>query len=322
MGDSVFLGVWTNWSRGAILGPTLTTTKTFGNLLIAFTAFFVAFLASRAWSILCFLLHTYYSSPQYEDAIYHQRQIILRNSTSPESGLVSLLQMLWAWKRFKAKSTRLVRIIVPLTLSLICLTLFTFAGGFSSKISTSVGDEVLIQSESCGFNGRIETQEDELALQSRYAEKSNNALNYAQQCYGTNVSRLLDCNKFALPRLPKETSNSNAECPFSPEICQSKSNLRLDSGYIESHSHFGINAHPDLRFLWRYVLHCGPLRTEGYTTSVVDNNTTWAMYHYGNRTNGRAGPISADYIYREEDVESQYRVTPGESLPGTSFKLK
>lgn len=48
---SVHIGTWTNWSRGRVMGATLTTTRQYGNLLIAFTAFFVSFVASRFWKM-------------------------------------------------------------------------------------------------------------------------------------------------------------------------------------------------------------------------------------------------------------------------------
>jgi hypothetical protein len=38
----VYLGVWTNWSRGQVMGSTLTLDRRNGSLLIAFLAFFVA----------------------------------------------------------------------------------------------------------------------------------------------------------------------------------------------------------------------------------------------------------------------------------------
>lgn len=39
--NSVHLGVWTNWSRGSIMGATLTLDQSHGNLLIALTAIFI-----------------------------------------------------------------------------------------------------------------------------------------------------------------------------------------------------------------------------------------------------------------------------------------
>lgn len=98
-GDDVYLGQWTNWSRGPILGPTLTMTQENGKYLIAFIAFFTAFIATRFWKMCCFFLHRFYSTDQPSSAPYHQRQAVLRNSSSPESGLVSLLLLCWAWRR-------------------------------------------------------------------------------------------------------------------------------------------------------------------------------------------------------------------------------
>jgi hypothetical protein len=43
----VRLGTWVNWSRGQIMGATLTLRRQDADLLIAFTAFFVAFVANR-----------------------------------------------------------------------------------------------------------------------------------------------------------------------------------------------------------------------------------------------------------------------------------
>lgn len=53
----VHLGLWTDWSRGAVFGRTLTMTRGNANLLIAFTASFVAIVATRFWRILCLAIH-------------------------------------------------------------------------------------------------------------------------------------------------------------------------------------------------------------------------------------------------------------------------
>lgn len=71
----VYLGVWTNWSRGRILGATLTLERTYGLLLLSFTATFVGFVASRSWRIITLVLHRIYSTPEPRDALHHQRQV-------------------------------------------------------------------------------------------------------------------------------------------------------------------------------------------------------------------------------------------------------
>jgi hypothetical protein len=104
--NNVYLGVWTNWSKGTVMGATLTITRQQGDLLIAFTGFLIPFVASRFWRILCFILHLYYSTSKPEDAIYHQQQVILRNSSSPDTGLVSLFRLLWSWSSHHSTETR------------------------------------------------------------------------------------------------------------------------------------------------------------------------------------------------------------------------
>ncbi|KAK9773829.1 putative Carboxylic ester hydrolase [Seiridium cardinale] len=45
--------VWINWSRGRVLGATLTVSNSNGALAIDFTAFFISLVASRFWRIVC-----------------------------------------------------------------------------------------------------------------------------------------------------------------------------------------------------------------------------------------------------------------------------
>lgn len=71
----VYLGTWTNYSRGRILGATLTLESRYGLLLLSFTATFVGFVASRFWRIITLILHRIYSTPEPRDALHHQRQV-------------------------------------------------------------------------------------------------------------------------------------------------------------------------------------------------------------------------------------------------------
>ena len=54
----VYLGVWTNWSRGKVYGLTLTLRRQEANLLVAFTAFFIAFVG-RAYRIFLLSSHSF-----------------------------------------------------------------------------------------------------------------------------------------------------------------------------------------------------------------------------------------------------------------------
>lgn len=327
MASTVYLGLWTNWSRGPVLGATLTTTKAYGNLLISFTAFFIALVTTRLWKILCLLLHRYYSTADPRGTIHHQRQVVLRNSANPEAGLFDMVRLFWAWRGLGMQ--RIIGLLPLLLFAVVYFVALAIAGGFSSTISTAVGDEVLIRSESCG----VIVSDATLAksqIRSRFkAEKLYNSANYAQQCYNTenssdDKSSTMACNKYVVRSLPTSMANFTSECPFQQEICRStKSTVRLDTGYMDSNDELGLNMPQNARLAYRYVLQCAPLETKGYTSHVVGNDRGWVRYHYGNRSLGPTDDnqaIAQDFVYEIEDIDSQYPNEP-HSVTSTNFKL-
>lgn len=319
-GDNVYLGQWTNWSRGPVLGPTLTMSQENGKYLIAFIAFYVAFISTRFWRMCCFFLHRFYSTDQPSCAPYHQRQAVLRNSSSPESGLASLLHLGWAWRQPRPK--QLLTFSYPALVAFIVLTGFAIAGVFSSQISSTAGNEVLLSSASCGILIKPKTMADALRYTTPYqATIVDNALNYAQQCYFSSDSSMADCNRFVAPRLAAATINYTAECPFESHMCRTNaSNLRIDSGYINSNLDLGLNAPVDERFAWRTVLHCAPLVTEGYRTNVTKQDQNFVRYHYGQTLAHGNGTF--DYTYEIGDLAQQYPEDSGGLREAKEFRLR
>ncbi|KAK4222760.1 hypothetical protein QBC38DRAFT_548978 [Podospora fimiseda] len=284
----VYTGVWTNWSRGPVFGSTLTLTRDRGNLLIAFTAFFVAFVSTRFWRIICIALHRYYSTPNPTDGIHHQRQALLRNSPSPEWGFWTLSQLGWAWR----KSTRrrsFIRLLPAALAAALCALTFAIASGFSSQISTGISDEVLIDGRNCGWFHPLSTlppdkQNLSYPLISPQSKRFSNAINYAMQCYSDRSTTGEKCNTYVNPKLDTVTIDTEAPCPFKNGICRSNSsNIRIDSGYINSGDHLGHNVQEKDVFLYRQVLHCAPLRTEGYSRQHIGKNRNYTLYNYGER---------------------------------------
>jgi hypothetical protein len=305
--STVYLGLWTNWSRGVVFGSTLTTAKIYGNLLISFTAVFIGVATSRLWKILCLLLHRYHSTGDPRGPVHHQRQVVLRNSASPEASLFDIVRLFWAWR--KSGMRKIMGLLLLILFTFLYFVAVTAAGGFSSTITTAVGDEVLIRSRYCGPIILNSTYADESTRNQFNAEKVNNAANYAQQCYSAadgkgESSRTTACNKFVVSSLPT-TANYTFDCPFQQKICLKPNNtLRLDTGYIDSHRDLGLNAPEGQRLGIRHVLQCTPLKTEGYTSSVIEANRGWTRYHYGNTTTSAERAI--DYIYEVDDINSQY----------------
>jgi hypothetical protein len=308
MDGNVRLGVWTNYSNGTILGATLTTTRGYGSLLTTFTGFAIAFVGSRFWSIICLILHRCYSTPEPRDAIHHQRQVILRNSVSPDAGLVFLVRLLWAWRKSGTKTKRYSRICPAILWAIFCIAALTAITAFSSQISSAPGDEVLLRGDLCGIMTLPSSSIAAMMLpETAVAKRINDAANYAQQCYSANNSGLLGCDRFVTQTLPTVVWDNNTACPFEAGMCRSNtSNLRLDTGFIDSHEHLGINAPEQERFAWRYTMQCAPLVTQGYTEQFVSDNTTWVRYNYGGHTSGISNNSTLNYTMEIEGVDTQY----------------
>ncbi|KAI0552765.1 hypothetical protein F4679DRAFT_533819 [Xylaria curta] len=301
--SQVYTGLWRDWSRGSVLGHILTLSRFDGNLVIAFTAFFVAFVATRFWLILSLLSHRHYSSVAPRHTLYHQQQAILRNSPTPEAAFLSLLQLWWAWRSLGFR--RRIKVLSVSVLAAFTVVVFTVAGGLSANISSSVGDKVLVKSSNCGILIREITP---IALYDKfYAELTSNTANYAQQCYSAARSGLLNCNRFIKDHLPS-TVNYNASCPFSSSICRSNtSNIRLDSGPININNDLGLNGNETRKISFRHVLTCAPLVTKGYTSQVNTSNGGLVRYHYGQREAIQYKSDSwQDFVYQSSSLASQY----------------
>lgn len=320
--DKVYLGVWTNYARGGspIMGATLTTTRRDGDLLIAFTALFIPYVMSRLWRIFCLISHQCHSTPNPKDPIHHQRQVIFRNSTSPDSGLISFLMVLFAWRHSPWR--RLVRIIPAALFAITFIVAATVAGGYSSQISAVAGDEVLLKGDRCSMPSSSENYSITMRCLQRQSERIMDAANYAQQCYSTSGLRLLGCDRFIVRNIPTAVKDYKAVCPFSSNICKfNNTNIQLDTGYVDSTIHFGLNAPDNQRFSWRNVLTCAPLTTEGFTGTMSALNKTFMTYNYGKTRKGSSdNSTELAYTYMVSDLESQYSQST-KTAAGLNYRL-
>lgn len=299
--QDIYLGFWTNWSHGAIRGATLTLKRRDGGFLLAFLALFVTVAGTSFWRIACFAIHRIRSSEGAADGIYHQIQAILRNATDATSALWGMLRIAWVWRGHKTSRPR--RRILPWAIfTLVMVAAFTLASIFSSEVSTSMGNEVLLTGSNCGIRtlDGVDTTSYWSSFVPYRAQRTVASMNYAQGCY-RGSSSAPNCATFLRRSLP--WTRTEVACPFpgQEKICRENStNLRLDSGYIDSHFDLGINAPPEDRFLFRTVVECAPLHHEGYMeTGTVDlsgNGTAerqFRSYLYGSQANGN--PVTYQY---------------------------
>lgn len=280
---SVYLGFWTNWSQGATAGLTYTTTLDNGAFFIAFLALFVTFTGTCFWSIVSFVIHQNLSRQAPQNAIYHQQQAILRTSDTSSAALWRLMTLSWAWRK-EACVASLKSTFIPLIASLATFSAFTVAGIFSSRVASSRDGEVLINGNNCATaNLTLMASAPDHTADYYLAARLRSSFNYKTACYSGSKSAD-SCRTFAQSTLPY-TVTRGVPCPFPGEdrICLSKNgSIRLDSGFLDSHYHLGINAPPKSRYLYRSVAECSPLRDAEYIRYNETNSQKTLQFLYGN----------------------------------------
>lgn len=189
--------------------------------------------------------------------------------------------------------------------------------------SDNIGSAVLLDGINCSIITNVSSTIGQLSYETLSANTINAASNYAQQCYSANSTGLTDCNYFVSRRLPGFIDNA-APCPFKDPLCRSNStNLALDTGFINTDAHLGLNAPPEERLFIRHKLQCAPLLTEGHS-SVHGNHT---RYNYGSQW-ALIDPESdfsegyLNYTYAVESLEDQYRVLDDATAVEQSYMLR
>jgi len=323
----VHLGHWINLSYGTIRGSTVTLTKRDGAFLTAAIAIFVSFAGARFWRVVTFVVSLCLTKRAPQDGVYHQRQAVLRNSPDALSTCWTLWRVNWAWRK---KKGRVWRRVMPLVVIAFLVGLALAAVGvLSSQISSSMGNEVLLNGKQCGWvdSDNMSPFVQHTIFEPYTSQLHQAAILRAQQCYTTDASTE-NCPTFVKPGFPLSVI-TNASCPFQASMCQdNSSNLIVDTGYLNSHFDFGVNAAPSNRILFRSRMHCAPLVLEGYSslvdaTDLSNGNTTvvdykqMMQYYYGNAFLDQPGNLSYLYPFNQTGVANDLLYPSGYGLDYT-----
>lgn len=111
--DQVYTGLWTNRLYGSVYGSTLTLNREKGGLMIAFLAIYVSATGKSFWKITRLCLHYILSSTSFPDGIYHQRQVILRNTKSASDAATELSHASFTWRN---RAQHPYRRLVPISM--------------------------------------------------------------------------------------------------------------------------------------------------------------------------------------------------------------
>lgn len=301
-----------------MMGATLTLPRTEGNYLLAFTSLFITIVSGCFWNILRRVLHRCYSTSAPRDTLHHQQQAVFRNSSSAFESFQILFSLAWTWRHTVGDRRRLLRLVPGSLGAAFVVIAFGIASGFSSQISSAIGTQVRVDGTNCSLvNYDVEDPNfDPYALLPYISRLVSNYGNYAQQCYSPSSSGIFDCTSFVRARLPSDV-DTQAPCPFAAGLCRSDNeNIRLDTGYINSHNDLGMNAPESERILFRASLSCAPLLTEGYSKNITGETGDYTVYEYGNATAGQ------NYTYKVLGLQAQYAAEATERPRGNTLVLE
>ncbi|KAF5532495.1 hypothetical protein FPHYL_13761 [Fusarium phyllophilum] len=278
MAFGIYTGSWTDWSRGPILGATITLSSRDASLLLAFIAAFVTVIAARFWVIICFTVHQFLSTNGKNDGLYYQRQVILRNAKSAPAAAWLFLQQAWYWRGI---ATSAVTRTIPWALFCVFYFLgFAVLAVFSSQISDSASEFRLLRSPNCGI---------QMPLESLGKPTFDNfrASTYAKECY-QNANSIL-CGSLSVSNLSR--SNASVGCPFDKSICLDTPAFKMETNMLDSHRHFGFNDKGKNRIRYKRETVCSPL--------VTDGSPSFIQYVRGReaRTLGWEDDVLIKYLY-------------------------
>lgn len=260
---TVYTGPWINWSKGLVLGSTITLSSRNGAVLTAFIATFIAIVSALLWKILCFGLHQSRVSQGPKDGLYHQQQNVFRNSGTPGGAAWSFMLQSWHWSG-RARNT-LLRSLPWVLFSTAYVVVFTVLSIFgSSEVVKAAGQDRLLRGSQCGYWSSDGSRAGESSFQAKVLGDTQKAATYARNCYrGSGDS--LGCNTYARPEIKYE--GKAADCPFQDGLCWKNHTYQLDTGLIDSHYDLGINTPEDERLKYRRVTTCSVLEDSSHINS-------------------------------------------------------
>ena len=292
--------------KGQALGATLTVKSSTGTLLISFFTLFVAWSGSQLWALICYTFHQWRSTPDPQDAVYHQQQLLLGLGLRDTDFLWRILTASWKTRK-SSKLTTIIRRQSPLIVYAVTHCIIIFVASILTSRLADTNGEVLLKSPICGWPDTAvlqETQEKLTALPGADAYYMGAnwfytvARAYSRQCY--TQSALLgtpSCGSFVQPRVDSKIL-FNGPCPFQAEMCETPA-VTLDTGIVDSHIHLGINTAPKDRVQFRKLLSCAVIPAErdfssNWTTDATPpifpwepsagDDTSWKYYNLGNQT--------------------------------------
>ncbi|KAL5360856.1 hypothetical protein BJX96DRAFT_75962 [Aspergillus floccosus] len=298
---SIYKGFWIDRDSGTISGATLTLSESQGAVLVSSIAIFVSVVGHYFWTLLCFVLHQFRTVRRPQDGVFHQQQIVLRNTELPSSALYELVMIAFHWRK---RAAHTYRRSIPLILTTALMIVgWTTAGVLSPRFLVPARQNVLIDFSECGIYGA--TGEEARAGREVYTRMARQAQDYSQRCYQETTAFRGGCQTFVTPAL-RWSGNVSSLCPFREDVCLTGNEVayRMETQLLDSHVDLGLNALPKDRIYYRRTATCAPLSIDQFTR--LDNSSA-------------TGQLRLDFYLGEVETvnKGQINLTYSASLEGT-----
>ena len=311
---AVYTGVWYNHEADKLV---LTLDPTAAGFLSAAIVTFVSVVATATWPLLRYVLYALRCNlVEPKDVFHHQRQILLRNSANPGGASWQLLMMMLGWNRYRLRAMQ--RSIVYFTVCLSVFVLWIVCGLYAPYIYTRTESEVLLKaSPYCGSVtpvdvGMIENRHFFNKIMEDEFNTVNAADTYVQRCYERNDTTN-SCLTYPSQTLPFDLADEQV-CPFGPDgsacVTENSTVVTLDTGYLDSNRHFGINAAAAERVRYRRQTTCSPLHSAGWVSVYNTSGTPLGdLYQDAVLWRYRYGPAHGeDYTFQYNVMQATYPI--------------
>ncbi|KAK3320191.1 hypothetical protein B0T19DRAFT_488362 [Cercophora scortea] len=338
-------GVWVNYDTSPALGATLTVSIRWGNYLIAALSSLVAWAGASAWSIVSYALHQRLAAVRNKDVLHQQLQVHFRTGGSFLDSWFDGLHLHRAWKGRVGHVRR--RTLTVSVLALILFLVFTAAGIFVAEVATKSYQDVLVLAapNDCGniiFQdqpGRHNAVIDEVfGLQ--------NDIYFWARNYARDIKAQGRESSFSVPSLP--FTSHEMECPYSNgTTCLGANRTQgpawmMESGPLNSHTHFGINAPEQDRVTWGVIGTCAVVdaqnltiapywRMDNYNGTQINNSYVGILQQFGPDLGYDSNlmfevPVNLMYertgFFSQRGMWSPITETPDKAITGPPFDRK
>ncbi|KAF2680250.1 hypothetical protein K458DRAFT_312414 [Lentithecium fluviatile CBS 122367] len=254
-------GLWTDWSKGSIMGATLTVEAQDGILIVAFLTILASIGTAQLWNLFTFLVHQWLASSKLSDGLFWQHQVLLRTMPTPTAFMADSIKLSWVWRSKVPQSFLRSALLLAFAL---CFAIAAIAAGISTSYAVDNSNiEVLVDSSFCGRVNYTKVYEVR-STSTLLSSVSDTMKTYAMNCYQNTSSLPAPCrNTFTRPNIT--FSAVPAPCPWNATMCSGGDSpaISIDSGLLDMRAWFGLNVKEQDTVKLRKRTTCNVLPREG-----------------------------------------------------------